>query len=308
MSTSNLIDERYNQYIPRSLTNKYSLENTAELARLWVQNSHKIENILRKQPGEKITTSEGFEVTFSSIDYHTSYYSSHNYEMCFFPDNRYRSNISEDMPWFKYSKKYTYAVYDTKKDSTQQYAYDVMYEIITTLFRMIAEYEVRSESVTVIENAVDRSHEWYRVNDGEYYMQLFDMSDPKLYRYSDWECFSVGEVVETTVIKSVYKCDNPVDLDSAHFITINHNKDIEYRNSVYQYVSEVFTAVREDSSITVEERVMIISEIQSIDSFNNARKSLRIKRKVFKHDVLTKAIDFERKSLDNILFGLYEKL
>lgn len=307
MLTSNLTDDRYNQYIPRSLGKNHSLDNTAELARLWVQNSHKIDMILRQQPGEKITTSEGFEVKFSDIDYHTSYKTSHDYEMCFFPNNRC-SRDDVEMPWFIYSRKYTHAVYDTRKDSTAQYAYDVMYEIITTLFRLIATYEVRTESVTVIDNAIDRNHEWYRVNDGEYYMQLFDMSDPKLYRYSDWECFSVDEVVETTVIKSVYKCDNPVDLDSAHFITINHNKDIEYRNSVYQYVSEVFTAVREDSSITIEERVMIISEIQCIDSLNNARKSLKIKRKVFKHDVLTKAIELERKSLDNILFGLYEKL
>ena len=107
MSTSNLTDDRYNQYIPRSLGKNHSLDNTAELARLWVQNSHKIDMILRQQPGEKITTSEGFEVTFSSIGHHTSYFSSHNYEMCFFPDNRYESNISEDIPWFKYSKNYT---------------------------------------------------------------------------------------------------------------------------------------------------------------------------------------------------------
>lgn len=308
MSTSNLIDERYNQYIPRLLGKNHSLDNTAELVRLWVQNSHKIDVILRQQPREMITTSEGFEVKFSDIDYHTSYKSSHDYEMCFFPSNRYRSDNVE-VPWFKYSRNYTYAVYDTKKDSTAQYAYDVMYEIITTLFRLIATYEVRTESVIVIENAIDRNHEWYRVNDGEYYLQLFtDKNDPKLYRYSDWECFTVDEVLETTVIKSVYKCENPVDLESAHFITINHNKDIEYRNCVYQYVSSVFAAVRSDTKVTVEERVMIISEIQGIDSFNNARKSVHVKRKTFKHDVLTKAIEFERKSLDNILFGLYEKL
>lgn len=308
MSTSNLTDERYNSYIPSSLSKKYSLENTAELARLWVQNSHKIDMILRHQPGEKITTSEGFEVKFSDIDHHTSYNSSHDYEMCFFPSNRHISDNVE-VPWFRYSRNYTYAVYDTFKDSTAQYAYDVMYEIITTLFRLIATYEVRTESVTVIDNAIDHNHEWYRVNDGEYYLQLcMDNNDPKLYRYSDWECFTVDGVLETTVIKSVYKCENPVDLESAHFITINHNKDIEYRDSVYQYVSSVFAAVRSDNKITVEERVMIISEILCIDSFNNARKSVHVKRKIFKHDVLTKAIEFERKSLDNILFGLYEKL
>ncbi len=307
VSTSNLIDDRFNSYFPKTLTNKYSIENNAELARLWVQNSHKIDMILRKQPGEKITTSEGFEVTFSSIDYHTSYNSSHDYEMCFFPWNRGYSN-GDEIPWFKYSRNYTYAVYDTKKDSTPQYAYTVMYEILTTLFRLIAIDEVRSESLVVIESAIDRNHEWYRVNDGDYYLQLFENGNPKLYRYSDWKWFTIDEVIETVVINSVYKCENPVDLDSAHFIIINHNKDIEYRDSVYHYVSDVFTAIRNNDSVGVNERVVIISEIKCIDSFNAARKSVSIKRKVFKHDVLAKAIELERKSLDNILFGLYEKL
>ena len=307
MLTSNLIDERYNNYIPSSLSKKWSLENTAELARLWVQNSYKIDKILRKQPKEKITTSEGFDVDFSSIDYHTSYKSSHDYEMCFFPMNR-RHGDGDEIPWFKYSRNYTYAVYDTKKDSTAQYAYDVMYEIITTLFRLIALHELRDESIGVINNNIDHNNEWYRVNEGDYYLQLVEDDNIRIYRYSDWECFTVDELIESVVIKSVYKCENPVDLNSSHFITINHNKDIKYRDTVYQYVSDVFTAIRNNQNITVEDRVMIISEIQCIDSFNIARKSVSVKRKVFKHEVLTKAIEIERKSLDNILFGLYEKL
>lgn len=306
VSTSNLIDDRFNSYFPKTLTNKYSLENNAELARLWVQNSHKIEKILRKQPGEKITTSEGFEVKFDSIDYHTRYNSSHDYEMCFFPYNRrYGSNVKEDIPWFKYSRYYTYAVYGAKKDSTPQYAYTVMYEILTVLFRLIAIYEVRIESLMVIEGAIDRYHSWYRVNDGGYYLQLFENDNPKLYRYSDWKCFSIDEVIETVVIKSVYKCENPVDLDSAHFIIINHNKDIEYRDSVYSYVSEVFEKVRNHELIPIESRVAIISDIRDVDKLNKIRKRYKLIIKHFSTDELQKAIDKERKNIDNIIFGLY---
>lgn len=307
------IRDKIKESVPFS--NQSTTSNLNGMVNTWIENRVAIEDAFKQQPSERFGFGE-YTVRFNGIDSHVSRKDNGEYRICIFP---YERSLRLDNPWYKLYNNVSYngstitnhsvLIHDYRELEDIE-AYSWFYDTFIDILTFIATSKVTSCFNKTMINALVYKHKWYSINDGMFYAYGSSPIPKHLtyYKFDCWSIMSFDDIIENyniDDIMDVKPCKDPREDHWEHFVRIEHQLEINAKEKVNNYVSEVFDKVRNHESIPIEARAALIHDMKDVDRFVKIRKRYKLITKHFSTDKLQKAIDKERKNIDNILFGLY---
>ena len=219
--------------------------------------------------------------------------------ICIFPYERsFGSRI--DSPWYKLYNNVSYngavtnlsVAIHSYHEIPHSDAYKNMYEMFIDILTFIATIEASHKINKMIANALVYKHQWYSINDGAIYAHGSSPTPNQLtyYNFDGWSIVSYDDIVEYYEVTHVKQCKDPREEYWEHFIKIDHQKEIMYKEKVNNYVSEVFEKVRNHASIPIEARMALIHDMRDVDKFIKIRKQYKLIGKHFSIDKLQKLL------------------
>lgn len=308
------VKDTLNESIPFSKVPTHN--NLVSMINTWIHNREAIERAFDKQPGRCFRFGQ-YTVNFSGIDQHVTYNSIGECKICVFPNER-RAYRDLGIPWYKLYNTTSYDGVITNhsveimeyRENQYKEAYMHLYNLFVDVLTFISKDNLINAFNKLITNALKYKHEWYSINGGTFYVYGSSPIPKHLtyYKFDDWSTVSFDHIIENyniADITDVQPCKDPREEHWDHFIKVDHQLELNAKEKVNKYVSEVFEKVRNHESIPIEARVALIHDIRDVDKLNKIRKRYKLIVKHFGTDKVQKAIDKERKNIDNIIFGLY---
>ena len=282
----------------------------------WINNRELIERAFDKQPGKRFNVGE-YTVNFNGINSHVTYNSIGECRLYVFPCERHVLG-NYDVPWYKLYNRTSYdGVITNQSVYIMDYnefhnneVYSHVYNMFIDIFTFIIRDSFTTKFNVLVSNALVYKHEWYSINGGAFYAYGTSPIPSQLtyYNFSNWSKMTFDYIIEhynIDDIADIQPCEDPREEHWEHFIRIDHQLELNAQTRVANYVSEVFDKIRNHETLPIEARVALIHDIRSVDNFNKIRTRYKLHTKHFSTDKLQKAIDKERKNIDNIIFGLY---
>lgn len=305
------IRDKIKESVPFS--DQSSISNLNGMVNTWIENRVAIEYAFKQQPGEQFRFGE-YTVRFNGIDNHILSKPNGECSICIFPHERHYSRRTET-PWYRMYINVSYNNIVTnhlvsirhRAETAHNEVYSWFYDMLIDILTFITVSESSRKFNKMMTNALVYKHKWYSINDGMLYAYGSSPIPKQLtyYKFDGWCTMTFDDIVDGYDITDVKQCKDPREEHWEHFIRIDHQLELEAKEKVNNYVSEVFEKVRNHETIPIEARVALIHDMKDVDKFVKIRKRYKLISKHFSTDKLQKAIDKERKNIDNILFGLY---